>query len=509
MDSLHVQSASASVAPRAGGWARVTIACLALAAVGFCFHAPVVTYVSDHHYQSHFLFLWAFFAAALIKTGRGRFAARICRGPRGVAGSVLAVLALALFHAGLVTGSSTAQRLAVVVTFVALLLLVAVGWSPRRCLGWGAFALMCFGVPYSAYFALTRIFRQSFMFVLEALPRFTPLQYEVQGLALHFDGYHLSITPDCSGFNQLVTFFGLAFLGSLTARPALRRTALLFVVGAVLAYASNVARIVGFVVLVGLEQYQFIEDPDLHSVVGFVAYAPFILGFIWLILRTHTPTASRPRGEGEAELTRLPAVALLVPFVALRLLHLAEPEVSTQEPRFMVGVDAPPGYQMLRRSPSEGLERDTYETPWLLNAAFGGPGRPAFELFSYLTRSRRHLAVHQISHCLDVPGTEVVYGDPIEVAGRTFWTLELISENSWYHGYFAFWVDGEDFDDQFGTQLEVFSRRLLGGGVQEVGLTRFLMPGPLQRPLSAADRALLAWRAGQLNGVAGPAATPR
>jgi hypothetical protein len=169
----------------------------------------------------------------------------------------------------------------------------------------------------------------------------------------------------------------------------------------------------------------------------------------------------------------------------------------------MAGVEAPPGYVLLRRAPTEPLERATYDTPWLCNASFARPDGAAFELFAYLTRSRRHLAVHQTSHCLEVPGTRVVYGPPVTVLGRTFWTLELLGERSRQHGYFAFWVDGEDCDDKLGTQLRVFWRRLRGAGVAEVGLTRMLLPGPLVLPLPAADRELLEWRARQLDAARG------
>ena len=75
---------------------------------------------------------------------------------------------------------------------------------------------------------------------------------QVDGLALQFPHYRLSITTDCSGFNQLITFAGIAFLGILTGRSSLGRALLLFAAGVVLAYVANLARILVFVVLVAM-----------------------------------------------------------------------------------------------------------------------------------------------------------------------------------------------------------------------------------------------------------------
>lgn len=469
--------------------------------LAYCFHEPVLAYAADQHYQSHFVFLWVFFAAAMIKVGRGRVTPRVAWNRRSVAGAALGLMALGVLHVGLLTGSSTAQRLALVCAFTAGLLLLVVGWSTRRCLGMGGFMLLCFGVPYSAYFALTRVFRQSFVDVLAALPDFTPLQYEVSGLTVHFASYTLAITADCSGFNQLVTFLGLAFLGCLTARTSPRRAVGLFALGAALAYASNLVRIVAFLALIAAGQHQFIDQPQLHAAAGFIAYAPFILFFVWVILRTHRPV---PRDSALAAGARvgLPAWALLVPLLAVRALHLAEPEMSASEPRYMASLEQPPvGYHRWHHAPSEEHEKGVYGTPWLENATYGSAAGEPFELFAYLTRDRRHLAVHQVSHCLDVPGTEVRYGPSVEVAGRRFWSLELVGQDSHWHGFYAFWIDGEDRDDSWRTQVEVLWRRLAGGGVTEVGMTRLLRPGPLEWPLPEADRALLTWRARQLQAL--------
>ena len=478
---------------------------LAIAAVGgllfFCFHDPVLAYLQDHYYQSHFLFLWAFFIAALYKAGRGQIAASLTGGGRTRCGLGAGVLALAVLHAGLVTGSSTVQRLSLVLAFTSWALIAAKGWSVWRCGGYAAFAMLCFGLPYSVYFKLTNVFRATFMEMLEFLGSVLPLGYRAEGATLFVGNYPLAVTEDCSGFNQLVTFIGLAMLGTLTGRSGARRVALLFTLAIALAYLSNLARMFAFVGAAHLGWTSVIEEPTPHSLLGFFVYAPFVLAFIWVVLKTHKPLppSERPSAEvskaGEPGSARraIPVAALVAPFVIVRLLHLGELPVDSTPPAFFADLQAPPGYELVERADSEDREREVYDTPWLMNAAFVGPAGESFEMFSYLTRSRRHLAVHQISNCLEAPGSRVAYGPVVEVQGRRFWSLEVISEGERQHGYFSFVVDGEDHDDKFGTQLEVFGQRLFGG-VREVGLTRFLMPGPLVLPIPAADRAILSWR---------------
>lgn len=473
----------------------------------FCFQAPLLAYVRDHHYQSHFLFLWAFFAAALIKDGRGAFCRRVPLDRRTCLGFALGVVALMLFWGGSITGSSTVQRLALVGSFAAWLVTAARGWPVARCLGYGTFALLCFGLPYSAYFQVTKVFRQVFVAALEWLPTVLPLGYTVDGLALQFPHYRLAITADCSGFNQLLTFLGIAFLGIMTGRPSRRRAVLLICAGTVLALLSNLARILVFVLLVSLQQFQFIDNAELHAAVGLVAYAPFILLFLWMILASHRPHRRAPRPLPPAR--GLPVVAALLPLLAVRLITLQDQAVDPREPALFAGIDAPPGCEVRARAPTEAYEREVYETPWLVNVTHADGDGHEFELFAYVTRGRRHLAVHQISQCLDTPGTRVEYGPPVEVGGHMYWTLELIGPEHQLHGYFAFHIEGENRDDSLSTQLEVLGRRLLGG-VPEVGLTRFLMPGPLRLPVPPRDRRWLAWRSELLDraAAAGVAAFP-
>lgn len=471
------------------------------AMVLLAFSASLLAYAQDTYYQSHFVFLWVFFAAAIWKAGRAHLRWRVSLASlRDAAGFGAWILALGLLHVGLVTGSSTAQRLALSVTFLAFGLLALRGWGTARCFAYAAFAVLCFGLPYSAYYELTERFRSSFMFLLEALGNTGLFDYRVEGVVLVFPHYRLAITPDCSGFNQLITFLGLAFLGTLTGRPSLRRALLLFCAGAVLAYVSNLFRVLVFVVCVACGQTTVIENENLHAIVGFIAYAPFILAFLWLILRTHRPRAAAAAPAQTRR--RLPIGALAVPFLLVWLADHAQPPPSGEPPAYMEGVLAPPGHAVVARAHTEEWESSAYDTPWLVNARFAASDKSgSFELFAYLTRSRGHLAVHQISNCLSVPGFDVVYGPPVVVEGRTFWSVDLIGKGKRYHGYYAFWVDGEDCDDSLATQLRVFAKRL-SSGLEEVGLTRFLLQGPLPETPSAYGRALLGWRARQLNAIA-------
>ena len=484
---------------------RILAPIAGISALALCFHECVLAYVEDHHYQSHFVFLWAFFAAALYKAGRGAVEQRLSGGIRTAGGLACGAFGLAVLYVGYATGSSTAQRLALVFTFAAWSLLAVRGWSTWRCVGYAAFALLCFGVPYSAYFQFTNVFRHSFVSLLEAVPPFLPLDYRVDGHALQFPHYRLEITGDCSGFNQLVTFLGMAFLGSLTGKSSGMRVCGLFLVGALLAYVSNFARLLVFATLVAFGQFQAVDNEAMHAAIGFAAYAPFILLFIAVILRTHRPLPAAPTPATRAR--GVPLLALLIPFLALRLAFSAEPEIDTSRPEYVAALAQPPGYRLLQRATSEDHEREVYATPWLVNASYrADSGEGDFELFAYLTRSRRHLAVHQVSNCLETAGTEVVYGPSVEVDGRTFWTIELRGERP-QHGYFSFWIDGLDADDKMGTQIDVMRRRLTG--LREVGLTRFLMPGPLQFPIPESDRQLLRWRAGHLRALENRAASPR
>jgi exosortase/archaeosortase family protein len=307
-----------------------------------CFRASLTSYARDSFYQSHFVFLWAFFGAAIVKAGCGAARATIVwEGKRTLAAAGLLLAAIVVYRASIVTGSSTAERVALTGAFGGAALLALPQWSVRRCLAYFAFALLCFGVPYSLYQQVTLLFRASFMAVLAALPQVTPLAYEVDGLSLRFPHYRLEITEDCSGFNQLVTFLGLAFLGSLTGAPRLRRAAALFAAGAALAYLANLTRVLSFVALVGLEWVAAVEHPILHTAVGIAAFAPFVLLFLALVLRTHSPRGAAPRA-GRTGGSRLPLVAMLLPFVLLRACHEELPLPQDNAVAYMAGLEAPP-----------------------------------------------------------------------------------------------------------------------------------------------------------------------
>lgn len=477
----------------------------ALACLAVHFAPAVAGYARDNHYQSHFLFLWVFVAIAWWRGGGPGFPERLggLGRARDAAGWTALALAVLLDYCGLLTGSSTIQRLALVATVTGIAVLGCARWSTRRCLAWSAFLVLCFGVPYSAYFQVTNVFRSGYLWLLGVPSRLGLLDYEVDGASLLFPHYRLDIVEDCSGFTQLITFVGLATAGALVGAPRTGRIVLLFAAAAGGAVLANGFRLLVFVLLVAAGHTEAIDEPWLHETLGFATYLPFVLGMVWLILHTHRrcpPREPLPR-SGRS----LPTWCAALPLLAVWLAVPGEPPPDLGPPAFLAGVDAPPGYRLELVAPNEVAERDGYGTPWLVNRRFvatSGPER-SLEVFAYLTRSRAHLNVHQISNCLEVPGEDFRYGPAIEVGGRTFWTFEIQGGSEAWHGYYAFHVDGQDCDDKIGTKWDVFLRRLRGHA-REVGLTRFLMPGPLRVPIPPDDQAVLAWRAKQLRDLNHP-----
>ena len=201
------------------------LACVALLLV---YHEPIAVYVQDQHYQSHFLFLWVFCGVALYRAAKHRVFGSVRCDRRALLGLGALAIAVLLLHAGLVTGASTLQRLSLVATFAGMALLAWRGISARRCLGCALFMLLCFGVPYSAYFQLTQVLLLGIRGWLDVPCWLGLASYRVEDLTIVFPHYRLTITGDCSGMNQLVTFLGLAFLGTLTSVPSWRRTLSLF-----------------------------------------------------------------------------------------------------------------------------------------------------------------------------------------------------------------------------------------------------------------------------------------
>ena len=471
------------------------VALLVLAALAFSFRRALLTYAGDTFYQSHFLFLWLLFAIALVRSSRARIATRLDLGDRRQrAGLAVAAVSFLLFCVSARTGSSTVERVSLVLAFAAFALLSLRTWSAWRCFGYAAFALLCFGVPYSVYHPLTKHFRDSFVALLRVWPEVTGQSFHVVGYSVVFPEFSIAITEDCSGLNQVVFFLALAFLGSLSGRTTAGRTLLLFGSGLVLAYLSNLVRVLVFIALAEKSRLHLFQPGWRHELIGLAAYAPFILAFIWLILRTHRPRAPMP--DPPPERGRFPLAWLVVPWLAVATVAAFEPARKAPDAAAWIAeAERIPGWSIAERARSEDYERGAYATSRLVNVSLvadDGSGA-SLQIFSYVTSSTNQLAVHQVKNCLERPDNTVRYGPTVEVDGRRFSTIEVADAEYTLHGYFAFTIDGEDRDDSLATSIGVLWRRLVGRA-REVEFMRILFPGPLPAELPELERKVLAWR---------------
>jgi len=472
------------------------VACVAFVALAFTFRRALLTYAKDSFYQSHFLFLWILFAAALIRsTWAGPTTRLDVRDRRHRVGIAIGVLAFLTYCVSARTGSSTVERIALVLSFTAFATFALRQWSAWRCAGYAAFALLCFGVPYSVYHPLTKQFRDSFVALLRRWQVLSGQPFKVDGYNVVFPDFSIAITEDCSGLNQVVFFLALAFLGSLSGRARPGRTFFLFVSALLLAYASNLVRVLVFITLAHHSQLQFFDSGWRHELMGVVVYAPFIFAFVGLILWTHRP---RPPPTLPAPVVAGPSLAwLIAPFLVVAIVSTLP---ATQEPRdaerWIAEIAQVPDWRLVRHSPTEAVEQDLYDTPCLLNAAFEAVdgSRETVQIFSYVTSSTNQLAVHQVKNCIERSTSVVRYGPRVPISGRSFWTIESVDPEISLHGYFAFTIDGEDLDDSMQTSSKVLWRRVLGRA-PDVEFMRILFPGPLPAELPERERAILQWRA--------------
>jgi exosortase len=483
---------------------------VAVAALLLGYGDVVLGYLRDQHYQEHFLYLWLFVALSLWRGLEGPFRDRFtCGSARDVSGLVLVGGAWLLLAIGTVAGSSSVGRASLVALATGFALLAVGGWSVAHCLLHGALMQLCFGVPYSVHAPLTSHLQWGVAAALAIPARLGLVDYTVDATTVVFPHYALTVTPDCSGLGQLLTFVGIAALAVLRSARQPVRTVGLFALAIALAWLSNLTRVGMFVVLVGCGWTQAIDDATWHAGLGFVAFLPFVVVLVAVALHTQRPrpravAAAWPRGG-------LPLAWLLVPVVLVPLAAGRAGQPATAPPVWFAALGAPPGHVLEQRAASEAAERIGYETPWLVNARFrAGDGR-SFDLFHYTTRSTGHLCVHQVAACLQAPGQVARTAPPIEVDGRTWWRLALDTDepDAARHVYFAFEVGGRRCDDSLATQWRVFTERLSGGS-WDVQFTRVMLPGPLpDRPDEYAE-AVLAWLGGlAAAGGAAPAPRPR
>ncbi|MCU0862439.1 MAG: exosortase/archaeosortase family protein [Planctomycetes bacterium] len=478
------------------GVGRALAATLAAVALLWSCREALASYLLDQHYQEHFLYLWVFLCLALAKTLRPPFRAGfdpgLGRDRLGLAIVAAGWLSYAISQA---VGSSAIERTSLVIGITGVGVLAVPGWTVRRCLQHGALMLLCFGLPYSVYFPLTARMQWGVAQCIALPARFGWVDYIVDGPVVQFPGYQLSITPDCSGLGQLLTFLGIAALGILGGVGSWRRSAVLLAAAVLLAWVSNVARVALFVALIACGWTASVNDPNWHAALGFLVFLPFVTLLIGLVLRTHVALPSPAPTAVPAG--RWPIAILVLPVLAAHLYYtgLAEPEFPA--PDHFARIEQPPGHHLEQRAPSEADDRVSYGTRWLVNARFRAADGSSFDLFHYATRSRSHLSVHKIAACLGVEDRRVRYEPPVRIDGRSWWPIGLDHDDPSRaaHVYFAFEVGGRRLDDSPATQFAVFWQRLTGGS-WEVRLTRVMLPGALPATPTEHERRVLGWLAG-------------
>lgn len=488
--------------PRGGAALRAGRCLLGLGvliALAWIYRLALFSYLGDQHYQEHFAYLWAFFGLALSRSLRGPFRTRLGGSAnRDRAAWCLAVLAGILLWVSSAGGSSTGQRSSLVLLLLAGALVAIPAWSWQRCVLHCLLLQLCFGLPYSLFFPLTKHLQWGVAALIGLPAQLGLVGYRMVGHVAVFPHYHLAITTDCSGIGQLLTFVGIAALGVLTSAPNPGRAMRMLAAAIFLAWASNLARVAAFMTAVGCGWTAAVDVPALHAGIGFVVFLPFVGTLVWLLLRSHQPLPKPP--VPPALPGRFAWWWLATPvLLASALGRTGDP--AQPEPPYFQSLTTPPDHRLTGRATSETADRESYATPWLIHARFADERQQWFDLLHFATRSRRHLCVHKVADCLYAPGADLHYADPIAVDGTRWWRLAIDSDaDATRHVYFAFEVDGERTDDSWQTAWRVFQQRLMGG-TGEVRLWRVTFPGSL--PPTPTDRELriLRW----LNGFAAPA----
>ncbi len=462
-----------------------------VAALLIAYWDAFASYLRDQHYQEHYVYLLVFLGLALHRSLRGPFRARwgleLARDRWALLGIAAATV---LLSGGLLAGSPTAQRSSIVIFATSFALAVVPGWTARRCVLHGLLLLMCLGLPYSLYFPLTSKLQWGVASLVGLPASLGFTDFEVRANVVVFPHYELVITPDCSGFGQLLTFLGIAALGILGSAPNRPRSVLALVLAVVLAWLSNLARVAVFVAAVGSGWTAAVDDESLHMAIGMLVYMPFVVALVWFLVRTHRPIRRDP--------FQVPAGRFAVAWLASPLLaaHLAFGigDPVAPEPAYWRDIESPPAHRLEERAPSEAWDRKAYGTPWLVNARFvDGEGR-WFDLLHYVTRSRSHLCVHKVEACLFQPGAVFRYRPPVTVDGREWWRIAIEGPDAetTSHVYFAFEIGGRRHDDSNWTLWAALVARALGGDA-DVRLWRIVLPGPLpDQPDEYAQR-VLAW----------------
>ena len=457
------------------------------------FWAALSGYVRDQHYQEHFVYLWFFLGVTLWRSlegpFRGRFGLATGRDRVGVACVLFGTLLLFVSDRA---GSSTGMRSALVALLTGYAVLAVPGWTMMRCFMHGLLLQLCFGLPQSVYYPITSQLQQG-VATCVALPSWLGLaDYSVHAQEVVFPHYTLSITPDCSGLGQLLTFVAIAALGVLSSVPNQKRSIGVVCLAVALAWLSNLTRVSLFVLLVGIGFTQSIDSATWHAAIGFFVFLPFVGVLVAVLLKTHV---RRPPHGAVAEPGKWRLAWLLVPVLAAHFVFGAVADEEMLEPPYFKALTTPPKHTLEQHAPSEPSERYAYDTPWLINARFRSDDSQFFDLLHYATNSTSHLCVHKVAQCLYAPDQDLHYESPVECAGKKWWRIALDRDElglTSMHVYFAFEIGGERYDDSATAQLAAVRQRIFGGS-REVRLTRVMFAGALPDAPTEYESEVLTW----------------
>ena len=450
-------------------------------------------YWRENYYQEHFVYLWTFLVLALVRSVRPPFRrAFTWKSARDWLGISLTLAAAVLLTISQLVGSVTGTRSSLVLFLTGIAMLAIPNWHIWRCLLHGILLQFCFGIPHAVFFGLTKHMQNGVASVAAWPAQLGLMNYEAHGTSLQFPHYLLHITPDCSGMTQVFTFGGIAALGILSSESSRMRILLVFLLALSLAWIANLARVLGFVILVGLGWTKGVDDPWWHAGIGLCIYMPFVTVLVYAILKTHREiprryTGSAPEGQ-------IAIAWLLLPLALAATPQLLKDDRPLDEPGYFVAIQAPPGHQVTARSSSEASDRLTYGTDWLLNARFEDDAAQSFDLLHYATNSTSHLCVHHVSSCMYWPDQIEVTAPPIIMDEIPWWRINLERPDAadTVHVYYSFQVGDQLFDDSIWTQLKVFSQRLSGSNAP-IRFTRVTFRGPLPDQPTDYERGILDW----------------
>ena len=468
------------------------MAALIAAALIWVFWDGILSYLGDQHYQEHFVYLWCFVLIALTSTLRGPFRSRFTLSDRrDIAGLACVVTSALALGVALASGSSTITRISFVALLTGLAVLMVTSWTITRCLMHGALLQLCFGLPYSFFFPLTNKLSWGVANVIELPTQLGLASYDVQDNVVCFPHYSLTITGDCSGVGQLLTFSGIAALATLVSAPNAKRAVAVLLLALLLAWISNIARVAMFVFFIAIGWTDSIDDPWWHASLGFLVFLPFIGLLIATIIKTHRPLIQQKAVSPRPG--RWHIAAAVAPLLLVKIISMSEP-APHPEPAYFSALSSPPGHQLTATAPSQDADRISYGTRWLLGARFARSDAEWFDLLHYNTRSRQQLCIHKVANCIADFDQDVRYEPAVEVDGRPWWRISIDGEQQGVssHAYFAFEVAGRRRDDSFSTQLEAIYRRAVEGN-WDVSLTRVVLPGSLPEQPTDYESEILAW----------------